>query len=267
MNRLSPGTFFGNTGKTRSLNGLRVQESYYAPNLKLAKHCHSENNAFVVVDGVVVENGKHFFHRNAFVYRAGDYQHDSLFGDRTVYILNIAIDDEWIRSRIARPEQVPKVSRLLNANAASLSRRLFYEFLMNDVASALSIESIVLELFAQVCRANESNNLESRAKWLDRVREMVHEKAATGLSVGCIANEVGVHPSHLARTFRRVFGVTLGDYLRSTRLDQAAGLLAKSSMSICEVAGKCGFSDQSHLTRLFRRQFGVTPSVYRSRCA
>ena len=44
-----------------------------------------------------------------------------------------------------------------------------------------------------------------------------------------VANRVGVHPVHLARTFRRVYDTTFSDYVRDVRLDFARQQLAQSA--------------------------------------
>jgi AraC family transcriptional regulator len=95
------------------------------------------------------------------------------------------------------------------------------------------------------------------------VREILHESFDSSLTMSVIAQEVGVHPGHLSRTFRQYFKQTPGEYVRRIRVDAAANLLAKSSFSIAEIAEIAGFADQSHLTKCFLRERGVTPNAYR----
>ena len=78
-----------------------------------------------------------------------------------------------------------------------------------------------------------------------------------------LARTAGVHRVHLSRSFHRYYGVTPGEFLRTTRLHYALGALAESNLSIAEIALESGFADQSHLTRVFGRRFGVSPARYR----
>jgi AraC family transcriptional regulator len=78
-----------------------------------------------------------------------------------------------------------------------------------------------------------------------------------------VAEAVGVHPSHLARSFRCAYGKTVGEYARALRLDWATAQLALEDATLAEIAVRAGFADQSHFTRAFRRQTGVTPGRYR----
>ena len=83
------------------------------------------------------------------------------------------------------------------------------------------------------------------------------------LWAGTLIALAGVHPVHLARTFRREYGVTVGEYARALRLDWAQALLSDPDLSLAEVAAGAGFADQSHFTRAFRAYAGVTPGRYR----
>jgi AraC family transcriptional regulator len=78
-----------------------------------------------------------------------------------------------------------------------------------------------------------------------------------------IAAEVGVHPVHLASTFRRYFHHTMGDYQRQLRVEFACRQLASGCASLGEIALAAGFADQSHFVRVFKRHLGITPGAYR----
>lgn len=61
-------------------------------------------------------------------------------------------------------------------------------------------------------------------------------------------------------------GITLGDWIRTQRLEGAAHDLAVTDVaatSIAEIARGWGFPDQANFTRTFRRHFGQSPTEYR----
>ncbi len=77
-----------------------------------------------------------------------------------------------------------------------------------------------------------------------------------------LSRELGTHPSHLVRVFRREYGLPPHRYVVGRRLDRARRLLL-DGLPIAEVAVASGFHDQSHLTRHFRALLGTTPGAFR----
>lgn len=78
-----------------------------------------------------------------------------------------------------------------------------------------------------------------------------------------IAAHLSVSESHLRAKFRREMGTSIGQHLRSLRLQKAIGLLLQSDLSITQVAERCGFDSIFAFSRSFRRFTGVTARDYR----
>jgi AraC family transcriptional regulator len=96
-----------------------------------------------------------------------------------------------------------------------------------------------------------------------RVRDRLHDAIAGGCCLEELAAEGGVHPAHLARSFRRHFRCTVGEYLRRLRVEEAGRRLANSDEPLVAVALAAGYADQAHFTKAFRRATGTTPAEYR----
>jgi AraC family transcriptional regulator len=79
-----------------------------------------------------------------------------------------------------------------------------------------------------------------------------------------LAREARLSPSHFLRTFERLTGVTPHQYVRRTRLRNAAAQLVGSRAKVLNIALNSGLGDVSDFNRAFRKEFGVSPRVYRS---
>lgn len=99
--------------------------------------------------------------------------------------------------------------------------------------------------------------------WFDRALEGLHEGYDRGVRVADVAEQVGVHPVHLTRCFRRFRGCTVTDYIRRLRVRAAARRLLSCDRTISAIAYETGFSDHPHLTRSFKRETGLTPGAFR----
>jgi AraC family transcriptional regulator len=99
--------------------------------------------------------------------------------------------------------------------------------------------------------------------WLLRVKEHLDDTIKEAYSVRSLAGEAGVHPVHLARTFRRYLGCTVQEYVRLRRVREMADRLIYSRKSAWHLALENGFADGAYATRSFRKVLGTTPSRYR----
>lgn len=141
--------------------------------------------------------------------------------------------------------------------------RLFRCFRQRETADKLSFESIACELVG-TAQPREDYASDTAPRWIGRVQEQLDNATSGGVSVAELAHEAGVHPVHLARVFRKVTGVSPGEYLQRARADRACDLLLNSEMPLSEVAAECGFYDQSHMTRILRRYSQTTPGTLRA---
>lgn len=94
-----------------------------------------------------------------------------------------------------------------------------------------------------------------------RLRELLDERTAQGVTLGEAAALVHAHPAHLVRAFSTAFGIAPHQYLMSRRVERARRLLL-AGQPPSEVAALTGFYDQAHLTRHFKRLVGVPPGRY-----
>jgi len=153
-----------------------------------------------------------------------------------------------------------------SSKAFAAARRIYAEFRRRDSVSHLVVESEVLELTAEAHRLRErTKSLTGRPNWIwrliDRLRADGGRHAPRGLSE--LASEVGLHPSHVARAFRRSVGCSVGEYQRIVRLEEAARLLRTTDIPLSALALAAGFSDQSHFSNAFVRRYGTPPGSYR----
>jgi AraC family transcriptional regulator len=193
--------------------------------------------------------------------------HAERFGTRRIRWCGIeipAVRDEFSReARLAfqRPVQ------LRGGPANAIAARIYRELRWADGASILSLHGLGLELLATLARGSAGPDAgeTGHPAWLSRAEEYLRSNFLEALTLDEVAAEVGVHPTHLARVFRRAFGLSTGEYLRGLRVEHAARLLAHEDLPLAQISQSSGFSDQAHFTRVFKRHLGVTPGAYRLR--
>ena len=145
-----------------------------------------------------------------------------------------------------------------------LTARLRRELAMMDPASPLVIEALALELVVEAARRQLNLSEQQWPRWLSRAKEFLHAHYCEALSLRDVARAAEVHPVHLARTFRRHFHCTVGEYLRRLRIEFACQQISHADASLLDITMAAGFYDQSQFTRTFKRIVGVTPAAFRS---
>ncbi|MCA9187826.1 MAG: substrate-binding domain-containing protein, partial [Planctomycetales bacterium] len=92
---------------------------------------------------------------------------------------------------------------------------------------------------------------------------LIQSRATQGLVVDDILYEVPVSRRSLEIRFRRYLGRSPAEEIRRVRLEKSKDLLARSEMSIAEVASACGFANATRFGVAFRKRHGMTPLAYR----
>jgi AraC family transcriptional regulator, dual regulator of chb operon len=99
--------------------------------------------------------------------------------------------------------------------------------------------------------------------WNDFVRR-VGEDGAIPEDPAEMAEWAGRSREHVARTCRRITGLTPSAWLNGQRLERAALILRKTNRDIADIAYGLGFGSLPHFYRLFKERFGEAPKKYRT---
>ena len=97
------------------------------------------------------------------------------------------------------------------------------------------------------------------AKGVDFIRQHYDD----ALRLDSLAELCGLSAYQFEERMKKVFQLTVGQFIAKTRIDAACRSLEQGSSSIADVAVTCGFADQSAFTRQFKATTGMTPTDYR----
>jgi AraC family transcriptional regulator len=262
---LPPGRYYGNRQRSRFVPGAALIENAYPPGFVIPRHAHA--SAFF---GLVLEGG----YQETYGSRCRECRPSSLLFHPPGEVHSETHYDVVVRILSIEPTQrllahVGEYARALDGpqefQAGPLLRlgaRLYREFQSDDPLAPLAMEGLSLELLAGACR-HVSNPTPTAPRWLRAVCDLLQDRFCENIALHEIAAAVGVHPAHLARTFRRCYDCTVGDYVRNLRTDRARQELLASDRPLAEIALALGYADQSHFATSFKRQTGMTPGAFR----
>jgi AraC family transcriptional regulator len=123
-----------------------------------------------------------------------------------------------------------------------------------------AIEQVLGDLLASLADDGRARETGLPPPWLRRIREQL-DTAPESTSVAAAAHEAGVHRVHLARMFRRHYGLPVSAYRRLARNAVAVRRVLGEDQVLAGAANDAGFSDQCHMTRALRADTGFTPGA------
>jgi AraC family transcriptional regulator len=241
-----------------------IRLTHYAARSNMAAHHHDLPSLSIVVSGLYEERvrgrvsehgpGNLLFHP-AFELHSQRFR---AAGVSQILITPTQADLEFLGQHLRLGEAPYIQSDALR----DLSGRLIAEMRSADTFSQMVVHGLTLEALGLFCRT-ASRARTTILPWLRELRALIDSNFGAPLTLDELALEVGRHPVHLSRAFRRAYGQTIGECIRKARVRNAAHLLLSSRRPISEIATECGFCDQAHLSRAFKRIFGLTPAAYR----
>lgn len=144
------------------------------------------------------------------------------------------------------------------AGRVSLPKQVFLEEHDRQIELIVVVSSL-----AETVTLIRRHDVPHSPAWLRMTVEYLHAHALENIRLDDVATAAGVHSAHLSRVFRKHYRCSVGQYVRSLRIDLAARELAASHRPIAEIAADFGFADQSHFSRVFAKLTGLTPGRYR----
>lgn len=100
------------------------------------------------------------------------------------------------------------------------------------------------------------------ADHLSRIVDYMEGHLGANLTLGDLADEIGMSKYYFSRVFKEKTGSTPYQFFLTRRLERARRMLLEGKWSITEIAHQLNFSDQSHFSRVFRKKYGINPRAY-----
>src|SRR6478752_5436906 len=110
-----------------------------------------------------------------------------------------------------------------------------------------------------------SSTVHLRTSLFEEATAIVAEEYDRDLALDDIAHRVASSRRQLQRAYAEIGHTTFRSHLTAVRMDAAAELLARGSLTVREVAHRVGYRQPAQFAKAFRRHHGLSPSTYRTR--
>lgn len=96
-------------------------------------------------------------------------------------------------------------------------------------------------------------------------REYIEKNYDKDLTLGEMAESVGLSQSYFSTLFKKELGKNFAGYLYSLRIEKAKEFLLHTDKAVYEISEETGFKDHAYFSRLFKSKVGESPGEYRKK--
>ena len=134
---------------------------------------------------------------------------------------------------------------------------------IEKAGSMAELLALIPQMIRHYCLLVQKHSLEKYSESVRNCLNWIDFHYMEPLSLESLAARFVINKNYLSSRFHREVGMTLTDYINKTRVQQAEKLLRKTTLSMQDIAEKCGFSDANYFTRTFKKINGMSPNQYR----
>jgi len=263
----SPGVLSKYHLSEQEIAGLFATETCHPPGFRIPRHAHNLTSFYLVLQGSLTEfcgRTKRDCRTHSVTFTPSGEIHGNIFHDAGGRCFLVELTSGWDERLSLAGVEFKRGVGAENSEVTQLATRLYKEFRNADSLSPLSVEGLGLEILAAFSRQSKQQETGVVPGWLRQAKELLHDRFSETISLDEIAGHTGVHPVHLARTFRKHYRCSIGEYQRRLRVENASRQLMTSSRPLADIALFAGFADQAHFSRVFKSHTGLTPAKFRA---
>jgi YesN/AraC family two-component response regulator len=151
-----------------------------------------------------------------------------------------------------------------NSEETLLERNNYYLGRIQDAKSIEELTDVLHTIVDQMAVNIFSFQGVRHAAALRKAERYIWENYTRRISLQEIAQISGLSAPYFSTIFKEEMGENLSSYLNRLRVEKASRLLTETNLSLSEIAGSCGFEDQSWFSKIFKSYTGVSPGKYRN---
>jgi len=254
----------GNVINIYLVGNFRVVETFFAKDVKILKHTHSNAMLSIIESGNFIQNISNksiSLKKFDILYKPSFTPHSNTFITNDVQCLNIELPEDFIKKVEKLGLDIKNVFYISGSKNLNLLIRIKKMLKRSNSFSEKILEGIIYEIFETeyIKRKDEKTNT---PEWIDdllnRINEIDYKLTLNDLSK--IANK---HPIYIINSFKRYLNTTPGEYLRRRKYELICNELINTKRPIADIVYQFNFFDESHFYRFFKKYTGKTPSYYR----
>ena len=263
MHSLKRGEYFGQHNRRIEIGLLLITDTQYT-HPYVDWHYHENPYFTFLLRGKLSETNRrstHYLEAGSLLFHNSQDPHTNTMPNIPSRGFHIELSPQWFAEHQLDINGIEGSLSVQHPRIKQYFNTIFLESFRQDQKVITSLDFLLLDIFSQL-NPKDQINCSAEPKWVSELKEMLKEPAYQDLPAKALARLLGIHPVHLSRCFHRHFGTSFSQYIRSQRLNEAVSLMLNTSLSLGDIAHRCGFFDQSHFISNFRQVYRMTPRQF-----
>ena len=266
MKQLKKGQYYGINKNIIQIDGLILTETEFIGNQNVDWHFHENVHFSYSLEGScyqITKKEKHSVSEGVLIYHNSEDPHYNKSHSNYSRNFYLELEENWYDKLLVKRNLPEKIIDIKNPNIKIAIDKIYLESKINDSCSSIEIESNLINALDSLRDYGQIHIKYDRVNWVKKVKELIHDDPTVNFSLKEISNELSIHPVHLSRYFRKYFGQSFSEYIRSIKVHKVASLLKNKELSLIDICFLVGFYDQSQMSKHFKRVYKTTPLRYR----
>lgn len=177
------------------------------------------------------------------------------FNDRTYLDKN---SKEWSIQNVS--------SALINESSIhDVIERMVKIFTEDHSSKDVFADFLIKELIIRLLQSESRKILitEISGNRMAHIVQYINDHLSENISIDQLSKRAEMSKSHFFRCFKNTFGQSPVEFINQSRVKKAKELLAKTTLSMDEISGVCGYNNISYFIRQFKQQEQITPYQFK----
>ena len=102
----------------------------------------------------------------------------------------------------------------------------------------------------------------SKSHYIKLALNIIQERYTENISLNEIAEEIHISSGYLSTLFKQETSMGFTEYINRLRIKKALILLKETTLTIYDIASRCGYNNYEYFFKVFKKYTGKTPSAY-----
>jgi len=241
-------------------------------------HSHSFHELYFLINGkpkylvgdsiVLVDEFDFVFIPKNTLHKTDNLSYNSC--ERVLLYIDDTLFENENRFLLEKLQETPviKISKNKIQEILDIFKIIENEHKKEDCYSNTIINYYTIILFSLLCRYNIAyedlqNDKNDNNNLIYEIAQYISKNFDHDLSLDTLSDKFHINRNYLCRKFKEIYGINMGDYIKTVRITNAEKLLNETTLSVTEISDRCGFNDPNYFSNIFKKVKGVTPFKYR----